>query len=51
MYIPDHSGRVTFRPGRQKNTGSLIFLEQVETRMLQYVSNAAKDMSSNKTPH
>ena len=26
--IPDHSGRVTFRPGRQKNTGSLIFLSR-----------------------
>lgn len=48
MNLPDHSGGVTFRPERQKknNLWFIDFVEQVKTRMLQYVSNAAKDMYS-----
>lgn len=53
MNVPDHSGGVTFRPERQrkkkKNSNKRWFsdsVEQVKTRMLQYVSNAAKDVYS-----
>lgn len=49
--IPDHSGRVKFRPERQEKTLVHWFCWAGWNKKLQYVCDAAKDMSSNKTPH